>query len=191
MKTIHLEHTDETANIGRKAFPGYTGRKFRVRVSDIPIDTRSYWGDGSRDYFVFVSLADSRASMPVPAQSAFDKRIPGAESVTIPEGFACVEHSIFCGKDMGLTIHINPANAANLLPAPSEITDDEKTVLEYTATFKNSYGGRSNIRFIEARQDKGITTENWETAKASLIEKKMLKKNGSITPAGRNANPAK
>jgi hypothetical protein len=102
---------------------------------------------------------------------------------------ACVEHSIFCGKDMGLTIHIHPANANRLLPAPVELTWAERTVLLATMSWKSSYAGVSNYRFVEAQRTCGITLPEWENAKQSLIARKLLNKAGAVTVDGRNAIP--
>ena len=96
-------------------YPGYRGRKIRIVPQRHPLDCKSYWEGGSRDYFVFVRL-DTFAVAPMPAQSAFDRDIRGAESVTLPPGVICVEHSIFCGKDVGIRIHVNPENLASMLP---------------------------------------------------------------------------
>lgn len=190
MQTIHVEHTDETIQkIARASFPAYNGRLFQLAVSDSPIDVRSYWDGGSRSYFVFVNLATMQASQQVPAQSAFDAPINGADSVQLPEGFACVEHSIFCGKDMGLTIHILPANAAKLIPPTVELTREQRIVLIATHSYKNTYAGTSNYRFVEAHSETGITAIDWETAKASLIASGHLNNAGALTIAGKNAIP--
>lgn len=189
MKPIYLEADNPICNVGRKAFPGYNGRKFKLIISDGPIDVRSYWDGGSRDYFRFINLENGKMSDNVPAQHpVFDQKIDGANKVKLPIGVACVKHSIFCGKDAGLSIHINPENAAKLLPNQEDITENEKTVLEYTSRYKNSYSGQTNIRYKEAKRDNKIDSqEKWDFAKQSLIEKGFLKKNGSITPKGRNA----
>jgi hypothetical protein len=102
-----------------------------------------------------------------------------------------VAHSIFCGKDMGLTVYVSPSQLAtsNLIPKPSEVSDDEGVVLKYTSHYKNTYGGQTNLRFKEATRSTDITVERWEAAKATLIERGLLRKNGSITPEGRNASP--
>ena len=100
-----------------KAYPSYRGRKYRLTVSDSPINCASHWDGGSRDYFVFANLATGEVSSQVPAQSAFDKQISGVQDVRLPAGFVCIEHSIFCGKDSGITIHVLPENAAKFLPA--------------------------------------------------------------------------
>jgi hypothetical protein len=93
------------------AFPNYRGRKFHVEVQKQPLDVRSYWDGGSRDFFAFVHLNTLKV-VPVPEQSANDKTVAGAETVVLPDGVACVEHTVFQGKDCGVTVHVNPANAA-------------------------------------------------------------------------------
>jgi hypothetical protein len=101
--------------IAKAAFPGYKGRKFYFAVQSAPLDCRSFWDGGSREYFRFVRLADGAVSQEVPAQSGFDRKISGLDAVMIPEGFACVSNRIFQGIDCGLTVTVNPANAAKLL----------------------------------------------------------------------------
>lgn len=174
--------------IAAAAYPDYRGRKIQVKAADKSINVKSYWDGGSRSYFVFVRLADMNVSKPVPAQHpVFDPQIPNADHVQIPEGVACVAHSIFCGKDLGLTVYVNPANLnQGNLPAPAELTADEKSVLKYSKSLKASYGGVSNYRFHEANRETGITAEAWDAAKASLQAKGYLDKRGAVTIKGRN-----
>jgi len=101
--------------VAKKAYPDYTGRKFFLEAQKLPLDTRSYWDGGSRDYFTFVRLSDMAVSQQVPAQSGYDRPISGLDSVMLPEGFVCVRHSFFCGRDCGLTVIVNPDNLAKLL----------------------------------------------------------------------------
>jgi hypothetical protein len=99
------------------AFPTYRGRLFRLTVTDRPQNVKSYWDGGSRDYYAFVRLADG-AVLPMPAQSAFDKQLAGADAAPMRPGFALVERSIFCGKDRGLTLILHPADLRpDMLPA--------------------------------------------------------------------------
>ena len=183
--TIHT-NANEVKAVAQKAYPDYKGRKFAVKVANHPIDVRSYWDGGSRNYYVFLRL-DNLETMEVPQQSAFDAKIDGADAVPLAPGLVCVEHSYFCGKDMGITIHVHPDNAPNLIPEKKELNEDEEIVLIFTRSYKSSYAGISNYRFHEAQRSKGITLERWENAKQSLIEKKMLNKAGAITNEGRNA----
>jgi len=97
--------------------PSIVGARFKLEVQSYPLNCASYWSGGSRSYFRFVRLSDGAVSRQMPAQSAFDKPVSGIDSVELPEGIACIEHIIFCGKDLGLRIHVNPANVAKLLPA--------------------------------------------------------------------------
>jgi hypothetical protein len=97
------------------SFPQYRGRKIKIVAQTRPLNCKSYWDGGSRDYFSFVHLGTMK-SAEMPAQSAYDRDIRGAESVTLPVGVICVEHSIFCGKDIGISIHVNPENLVSMLP---------------------------------------------------------------------------
>ncbi|MEY2703513.1 MAG: hypothetical protein RLY43_2152 [Bacteroidota bacterium] len=186
MSTIYTNHPDVKA-IAQKAFPNYKGRKFSVSVVNHPVDVRSSWEGGSRTYFSFVNLNTKECFGVVPAQSAFDKPIQNADAVQLVSGLACVAHHIFCGKDCGIEIMIHPDNAPQLLTNQTvELTADEKTVLNYTG-YKSSYAGISNYRFVLAHRQTGISIDNWETAKASLIVKGLLNKAGAITIEGKNA----
>jgi hypothetical protein len=185
--TYHVEADTTIRNIVAATFPDYHGRKFRISVSDTPLNVRSYWDGGSRRFYRFVNLATLEASAQVPVQSMFDPEIKGADNVTLPEGFACVEHSIFCGQDTGITIHIRPENSAGLLPAPIELTREQRIVLIATRSFKSSYQGISNYRFHEAHSVTGITLDSWNLAKSQLQAKGLLDARGALTFHGKNA----
>ena len=197
-QTIYLDKIDNTiARIIQASYPEYRGKKIKLAIGDDPIDMRSYWDGGSRDYFRIVNLATFEIAS-IPAQSAFDKVIPGADAVKLPDGFACVQHSIFCGKDSGLTIMIGSANAAPLLPAPSaELNADQTLVLLYTVSLKSSYAGKDRCEMAREDMDYArrvnpgkpapITRDAWNAAKQSLIADGYLNKAGAILPKGRNA----
>ena len=192
-KTIYIEKPDSQLQaIYDKAFPGYTGRKFKISVltgNEMNL-TGGYWDGGSKSTYVAVNLSTLQTFQPkgITAPPEFG----GVSDIrtVVPTGTVVVEHDIFCGKQMGLTIWVPADTTAPLLPETTdEYTRDEKIVLNYTSRLKNSYGGETNIRFKEASiQYKDLTAEAWEIAKASLIGKKLLRKNGSITPDGRNVD---
>lgn len=192
-KIIELDYKEVKSHrdldrVFTKAFPSYRGRKFRVCITDSPLNVKSCWDGGSRDYFAFVRLVDGKFFGEVGAQSAFDKPIKGAESVSLPQGMGCVEHSIFCGKDMGLTLYLNPQDSPKLLEVQEEnLSEDEAIVLLSTSKYKNTYGGESNLRFKYAKRAINITLERWNQAIESCISKGLLRKNKAITPKGRNA----
>lgn len=184
-KTIHLTGSEPmVADMARAV--GYTGRKFRLE-SRPTVNVSSYWDGGSRDYFYFVKLDTMEVTPAVPAQSPFDRRIAGAESVTLPDGVACIKHTIYQGRDLGLTIIVPESNMTKLMPTETVLTSDQHTVLRFTAGYKSTYAGVPNLRFREAQRQVGITSDRWETAKAQCIARKLLNAAGAITVAGRNA----
>jgi hypothetical protein len=187
MNAIYTDHPEAIA-LAKRAYPEYNGRTFRIEVAPHPINVKSYWDGGSRSYFKFIRLDGSADTLDVPTQSAFDAQIKNADAVPLVPGLACVEHTIFCGKDTGIRIYLHPDNAPRYLPAPVELTDDERIVLKYTAHLKNTYGGRTHIRFTEANHATNITAARWEAAQVTLVTKKLLDARGSITHEGRNAN---
>jgi hypothetical protein len=113
---IKLSITDSLVKrILQATYPSYRGRKITLVAQSYPLNVKSYWDGGSRSFFMFLRL-DTFQAVAMPAQSAYDAQGRGADSVTLPEGIACVEHCIFCGKDTGIRIHVNPANITKLLP---------------------------------------------------------------------------
>ena len=172
MSTHHIEKPDIFMKKMIKAcYPGYNGRTIKVST-DVPTDLRSYWSGGSKDDFVFYELSTGKTL--------------GVHS-NHPVGLVIVKHTIFQGKDLGITIYGNPENINPLLPPAEELSTDEDAVLFFTRSLKSSYAGIKNFRFHEAHREMGITEERWEEAKARLIARKLLNKREAITAAGRNA----
>lgn len=178
-------HVDTTAidpflrSIIAAAFPGYTGRKVKIETAYPNMSLRSYWDGGSRDYYTAVRLADLRA-VEIPAQSPFDAPIKGIDQTTIPPGVVIVQHAIFCGKDMGITIHVLPADRdPRLLPPVSTATADQRFVLGCTAGLKSFARDEERHRF-------GMPRDVWAAAKAECIAAGWLNAAGAITAKGRN-----
>lgn len=182
-------HTDspEVRAIALAAFPSYSGRKFTVEQFCGPMRLDSCWEGGSRSYFVVLDLVSLRSRAIEENGTPFSNGGKIERISELPLNCAVVEHSIFCGRDMGIRIYVRPENLSALLPAPSEITRDQAIVLVCTSSYKSSYGGISDYRFHEGRSETGITREAWLQAKAECIAKGLLRSNGSITDAGRNA----
>lgn len=190
MATTYLTGNEAfVKDIVSKAIPGYTGRKYKLETAE-SVDVRSYWDGGSRDYFAFVRVTGEGVSEPyqVPQQSAFDRPLAGADSVKLDSvpGLVCVRHTIFQGKDLGVTLMVHPSMLnAGFLPAKEDagLSDNERTVLRCTRTYKSSYGGISNYR----QSQSGLSMDAWNAAKDSLIGKGLLDKRGALTVKGRNA----
>lgn len=184
---IYLDPSPDVTDMARKVFPAYRGRKFRLDRSGTPVNVTSFWSEGSRDYFAAINLSTSEVVAVPQNGTPFDGGPIAPNGVVVPAGFMLVEHSIFMGKDMGITFHVDPETALDFLPEAVEVSEDEQIVLRYTSGYKNTYGGETNVRFREAQRSTGITSERWETAKASVTSKGMLNKAGAITNKGRNA----
>lgn len=182
-------YTNDTLakELALKAFPDYRGRKFKISPFDGEFTfSNNYWSGGTKSDYVILELATrKRANVP-----GINPLRESEFATLVPEGFCIVEHSRFCGKDMGITIHVRPENLARLLPgSDEELTDNEKIVLVATRAYKNSYAGETNCRFKEAKRETGISEAEFESAKEKLFEKGLLKKHGKsymITNNGRN-----
>ena len=180
MKTIHLDPANlprEAERLFKRAFAGYRGKRFKIRGVNHPINLRSSWSGGSRDLFVVLS---EDASIKIPNQSAFDPAVAGADSFTIPHGMAVVQHTTFQGKDLGLTLIIPVDRLTALIPAPKhDLTADQLIILQVVGTYK-SYARRDEA----AHQ--GIGDSRYNILIDELKALGLLRKNGSITPEGRN-----
>lgn len=186
MSTYHIDKPDGMIRkVVAAAFPNYTGRKFKL-CTDIPKNLTSYWSGGSRDYYCFYELATGKI-LEVESNHPFFEADRPCRLEKLPAGILVVKHSISMGKDMGITIYANSSDLSPMLPAKTDINEDERIVLSYTRAYKSSYAGIKNYRFHEAKEKTGITWERWEQAKIVLISKKLLNARGAITPAGRNA----
>ena len=188
MTRTYLEMSDVPPvliNAAREAF-GYAGRSFKAEAAESLRLDGNYWDGGSRSTYAGVNLMTGAVSSAVKDHgNPFSS--PQTPTVDIPVGCAIMEHSIFCGKDTGITFHVNPQNVAALLPPKAEITVEEAIVIEYTCSRKSSYAGIKDFRFHEAFERTGITRAAWETAKAACIAGGYLNKAGAVTPKGRNA----
>lgn len=162
---------------------GYSGRKFKAEAREtvtIPIDA-GLWSGGSRDHYSLVRLADGRAASDPTAQTAPWSAERSERVVTLIPGFAVVRHSMFCGKDMGLTFYVHPTDIAPLLPPASE------PLAELELQALDIIGGLKSFARDEERDRRKITREEYAAAVESLKAKGLLNKAGAVTVAGRNA----
>ena len=186
MPSYQIEKPDEfLTKVFHATFPAYTGRKFHISTS-IPTQLDSYWDGGSRDSYSFYNLQTGETYAVHTNHPFFEKDQPRKLN-ELPPDVVLVEHSIFCGKDHGLTLYARAETITPMLPASTdELTADEKLVLKLTAGLKSSYGGVSNLREHTAITEHGMTGSRWATAKTSMIEQGYLNKAGAITANGRN-----
>jgi hypothetical protein len=109
---IRLKAKDVPAII-RSAFPNYHGRTYHARVTTQVVMDDAYWSGGTRSQYMGVNLRTGRVAPP--SRGAFgtwlDQREP---TVQLEPGLAIVEHARFCGKDLGLIIHVHPDDVAGM-----------------------------------------------------------------------------
>lgn len=90
--------------LAKTAFPSWSGRKFYFEISDRPETLNSYWDGGSKDTYVLVDIKTKRVSIPG-TNGPYQKEYPKFQPLP---GLALVRHTIFCGKDVGCTVHLHP-----------------------------------------------------------------------------------
>ncbi len=175
----------EVRQIVSIAFPSYSGRKFAVDIIAGNMRLDSAWSGGSRDYYALVDMVSGR-SIPIPENGTpFSNGGQIFTLESLPANIALVQHMIFCGKDLGVTVFVGPDNLNRFaLPAPAELTLNQKIVLAFTRERKSSYNGKNRQQM--ASGETGIIAAQWESAKAECIAAGWLGKSGAITDSGRN-----
>jgi hypothetical protein len=112
---IKVSKSDKSLKkIVEACYPEWRGRKLHVEAAT-SYQLSNYWSEGSRDYVRAFDLASGKIADTM--RLSGNPFTPEAHArVEIPEGVVFVEHSIFCGKDRGVTIYVNPANMPKFLP---------------------------------------------------------------------------
>jgi hypothetical protein len=190
METIYLESRLVPATLRGS----YRGNKFKARICEsmtVPSNA-GLWSDGSRNVFYAVRMADGVDVALSDQMAAPWDTSRRDKAIAITPGIVVVCHSMFCGKDRGLTFYLHPLDAAPLLAAPVELNDVERHVLA-SRGYKSSYMGkdryqmqRDSVRW--SRDPSPFPTRvEWNAAEEDLKCRGYLTKAGAITPAGRNA----
>lgn len=190
--TIHLE----PAQVPLHLRLGYNGKKFKAIVCEemsIPIDA-GLWSGGSRETYTILRLSDGATIEPVNHNASPFGGTRKEKMIKLEPDFVVVEHSMFCGTDVGLTFYVHPQNAMTAVVGPSvELSVPEKMVLDATKRFKSSYNGKDRYQMSMDEMGWGSkeqadhpSREEWNFAKKTLIDKGLLDKRGAITTKGRN-----
>jgi hypothetical protein len=189
--TIHLEPNDVPSMLRGK----YSGKKFAARVVsefNMPCDA-GLWSGGSRDLYHAIDVTSGRVvALPGQSNAPWNKSREHENTYVMQPGIIIVKHSMFRGKDMGLTFYLHPDNATKLLPKPAlDLDFTQKLVLSATVGKKSHYMGRNRYQMtcddLRDTPNKMPTIEQWETAKAQLVVLGLLDKRGAVTVKGRNA----
>lgn len=187
MNILHIDLNDDNfiKKVCKSAYPAYNGRKFKVIFDTQKMNCRSYWDEGSRTLYAMVRLSDMEVAHAPSNAHPFFTTVQGVDSVTIPEGFVIVAHSISRGKDMGLTIY--SPDVPKLLAHGEELSTEETNVLYATRVYKSSYAGVSDYRAQELRHAVGMSQAKVNEIRNTLIERGYMSKNKALTTKGKNA----
>lgn len=136
MTTIHLSPSPALTRLAQRAFPDYSGHTFKVRAAE-SVTCNSHWDGGSRSYYVVLqgNLAEAISETGTPFT-------PAAPIVTLDAQTIVLEHQYFCGRDMGITIHVHPSALPQLLPQPdtaNSLTWAQRVVLCATRSLTPEY----------------------------------------------------
>jgi hypothetical protein len=95
-------------------FPDYKGRKYRVST-DVPKNLDSYWDGGTKRSYVFYDAVTGK-TLPVSSNHPFFEKDNPRYLSKLPNGCVLVEHTYFCGHNLGLTFYVNEEDIVKLLP---------------------------------------------------------------------------
>ena len=105
MDRIKIKSSPLVKKIKNACFPDYKGRKFRVSTH-IPKTLDSYWDGGSKEEYAFFDVANGKVLHVSTNHPMFEADNPRNLS-QLPLGVILVNHTYFCGHDLGLTFYVN------------------------------------------------------------------------------------
>jgi hypothetical protein len=105
MKTKMSLSNPEVKRIVKATYPGYRGRKVFFSDQVPKYELRSYWDGGSRTYYAFYQAVTGKVWHLGTNHPWFEKDKSAPLCDTMPDDVCLVAHSIFCGKDCGITIY--------------------------------------------------------------------------------------
>ena len=168
-----------------KAHPEFRGRKILLQRTT-SLRLQGYWNEGRKSDYAEVELATGKTRTPaVRIDNPFTEQ--AHTTYHLRPGHVVVEFVKVHGKHF-LKVHALPEDYAPALPAGPALPMNHLIVLAFTKAYRNSYAGRKNIRFLEARQATGINRDEWASAQVALIEDKYLIRVGSVTSKGKNVD---
>ena len=113
METSRTLTRKQAEIIIKGTFPNYRGRKIRLQLTNQVTFSDLHWDGGSRNTYAAMSNDGRTDRLDCSHIAPWNNPVNGRTFDLMP-GILIVEHSIFCGKDGGLTIFMNPASAGTL-----------------------------------------------------------------------------
>ncbi len=108
-------HRKQVKPILEITFPDYTGRKITVEPKERITFYDCNWSGGTKNEYKAIRNDGETSTLPTPAPwvNPFE-----GKTVDMRPDIIIVEHSYFCGKDIGITIHIHPDLLPKMLNEP-------------------------------------------------------------------------
>ncbi len=166
----------DVAHLLANTFPHYSGRKFRIELRPTVTFGDLNWSGGSRCQY----RACTAAGTPIGDGAEWNACAPWRnpmEGATcpIPPGVVVVEHTMFCGRDCGITFHINPDDkdligAAPALPAPAPTSLQSAIERNRAAHAKPSVALSSGRTIAHKRTENGAWDASPTTGPSELTE---------------------
>lgn len=103
----------QAEKIIKASFPEYKGRKIQLELTDKVTFSDTNWGGGSRNRYAAIAHDGRTDRLDFSGIAPWRNPIEG-RTIDLPPGVLIVEHTIFCGKDCGLRLYLNPASAGTL-----------------------------------------------------------------------------
>ena len=103
----------QVRDILKATFPEYRGRTFRIEFTPTVSFYNTNWSGGTRNIYVAVWSDGRTAKFNAPAPWV---NVIEGQTIDMPQNVLIVEHTIFCGKDLGITIYAHPVHLPKWLP---------------------------------------------------------------------------
>lgn len=165
----------------------YQGRIFKAVIAPAVIipSTAGRWQGDVRQLYSAIDLSDGRLR-PYPYWNSSD---PEGETALLEPGTGIVRRSIFRGKDLafgmdeGLLFCLHPDDAAPFLPLA--LTAIEALIMAASFHFAwYHYNKAKDHPDFSSRLVPFPTRQQWNQAKAGLVEKGLLTETGKVTEIG-------
>ena len=89
-------------------FPDYRGRKVSI-TNHIPSNLDSWWDGDTRTYYAFYQPSTCKVFQVHSNHPFFEPNQPTKlNEEVMPKDVLLISHTFFCGKDIGIRIHVKP-----------------------------------------------------------------------------------
>lgn len=180
---IYFTEDNTLKELARKVFD-YKGKKIKIVTQDY-YTLSNYWDGGTINYCALVCRDDLKVYTPSQDTKNPFKAI-AHETFNIPKNHFIIQHSIFRGKDHGITVYVREDEIDNIFISSDkeDLSIEEKIVLYCFRCYKSSYANIKDYRKYNALEI--IKEEEYEEAKNKLVSKNLINKRNSLTTEGKN-----